>query len=156
MHTVHTYECIHGTTWLKILRRILENLWKTGSHLGSNRGPLTLAVSALPPEPWPPGDSQPSQFSLSPCVCTCTCIYVHCKIVFWPECCFYLIILTFGCLQAACLVQPQVYMYMYMYMYLHCAEVLRVHVHVHVHMHSQCTTRPTHFSLCSLFKRLKK
>ena len=30
-----------------------------------NREPLTLAVSALPPELWPPGDSQPSQFSIS-------------------------------------------------------------------------------------------
>ena len=32
-------------------------------------GPLTLVVSALPPELWPPGDSQPSQFSMSLCVC---------------------------------------------------------------------------------------
>ena len=28
---------------------------KTDRHLGLNRGPLTLAVSALPPELWPPG-----------------------------------------------------------------------------------------------------
>jgi len=39
-----------------------------------NRGPLTLVVSALPPELWPPGDSQPSQFSISLCVCRCTCM----------------------------------------------------------------------------------
>ena len=42
---------------------------KTGSHPGLNRGPLTSAVSALPPELWPPGDSQPSQFSISLCIC---------------------------------------------------------------------------------------
>ena len=54
-----------------------------------NWGPLTLAVSALPPELWPPGDSQPSLISLCMChlymhvymyvhsVCTCTCIYVN-------------------------------------------------------------------------------
>ena len=29
---------------------VLENCEKTGSHPGLNRGPLTLAVSALPPE----------------------------------------------------------------------------------------------------------
>ena len=40
-----------------------------GSHPGLNRGPLTLAVSALPPELWPPDDSQPSQFSISLCMC---------------------------------------------------------------------------------------
>ena len=28
-------------------------------------------VSALPPELWPPGDSQPSQFSISLCTCMC-------------------------------------------------------------------------------------
>ena len=58
------YTCLTHTWW-KILRHILENLWKTGSHPGSNQGPLTLTVSALPPEPWPLGDSQPLQFSLS-------------------------------------------------------------------------------------------
>ena len=36
---------------------------------GIERGPLTLVVSALPPELWPPGDSQPSQFSISLCMC---------------------------------------------------------------------------------------
>ena len=35
------------------------NREKTGSHTGLNRGPLTLAVSALPPELW---------------ICTCTCV----------------------------------------------------------------------------------
>ena len=33
---------------------IFRELRKTGSHLGLNRGPLTLAVSALPPELWLP------------------------------------------------------------------------------------------------------
>ena len=42
---------------------------KTSSHPGLNREPLTLAISALPPELWPPGDSQPSQFSISLCMC---------------------------------------------------------------------------------------
>ena len=37
-------------TWWKIFRHVLENLWKPSSHLGSNWGPLTLAVSALSPE----------------------------------------------------------------------------------------------------------
>ena len=46
-----------------------RELRKTGSHPGLNRGPLTLAVSALPPELWPPGDSQPSQFSISLRMC---------------------------------------------------------------------------------------
>ena len=32
---------------------------------GIEPGPLILAVSALPSELWPPGDSQPSQFSIS-------------------------------------------------------------------------------------------
>ena len=53
---------------------------KTSSHPGLNRGLLTLAVSALPPELWPPGDSQPS-ILLSTCththytqyMYTCTC-----------------------------------------------------------------------------------
>ena len=36
---------------------------------GIEPGPLTLAVSALPPELWPPGDSQPSQFSILLCMC---------------------------------------------------------------------------------------
>ena len=63
-----------------------------GSHPGLNREPLTLAVSALPPELWPPGDSQPSQFSISlcmcrqnpasmymyTCTCTCTCKFFAC------------------------------------------------------------------------------
>ena len=34
-----------------------------------NQEPPTLAVCALPPELWPPGDSQPSQFSISLCMC---------------------------------------------------------------------------------------
>ena len=58
---------------MKRLRNIFRELWKTGSHPGLNWGPLTLAVSALPPELWPPGDSQPS--------CTCTCILQT-----WPVC----------------------------------------------------------------------
>ena len=51
------------------LGNIFRELRKTSSHLGLNRGPLTLAVSALPPELWPQGDSQPSQFSISLCMC---------------------------------------------------------------------------------------
>ena len=39
------------------------------NHPGSNRGSLTLAVSALLPELWPPGDSQPSQLSISLRMC---------------------------------------------------------------------------------------
>ena len=49
---------------MKRLRNIFKELRTTGSHPGLNRGPLTLAISALPPELWPPGDSQPSQFSM--------------------------------------------------------------------------------------------
>ena len=41
------------------LGNIFREMRKTGSHPGLNRGPLTLVVSALPPELWPPGDSQP-------------------------------------------------------------------------------------------------
>ena len=51
------------------LGNIFREPRKTGSHPGLNRGPLTLAVSALPPELWPPGDSQPSQFSISLRMC---------------------------------------------------------------------------------------
>ena len=51
------------------MQHMRKGLRKTGSHPGLNRGPLTLAVSALPPELWPPGDSQPSQFSISLCMC---------------------------------------------------------------------------------------
>ena len=50
------------------LGNIFRELSKTSSHPGLNRGPLTLAVSVLPPELWPPGDSQPSQFSISLCM----------------------------------------------------------------------------------------
>ena len=58
-------------TWIheERLGNIFRELWKTGSHPGLNQGPLTLAVSALPPELWPPGDSQPSQFSISLHMC---------------------------------------------------------------------------------------
>ena len=48
---------------------IFKELRKIGSHSGLNWGPRTSAVSALPPELWPPGDSQPSQFSISLCMC---------------------------------------------------------------------------------------
>ena len=48
----------------------LGNIFRElGSHPGLNRGPLTLAVSTLPPELWPLGDSQPSQFSISLRMC---------------------------------------------------------------------------------------
>ena len=57
----HAFNNVHV---YKSLGIFLEN-----SHSGLNWGPLTLAVSALPPELWPPGDSQPSQFSLSLCMC---------------------------------------------------------------------------------------
>ena len=45
---------------------------------GIEPGPLTLAVSALPPELWPPGDSHVymhvySVRCLMPGTCTCTC-----------------------------------------------------------------------------------
>ena len=43
----------------------LENCKKNRQPPRIEPGPLTLAVSALPPELWPPGDSQPSQFSIS-------------------------------------------------------------------------------------------
>ena len=48
---------------------IFSRTVKTGSHPGLNRGSLTLAVSALPPELWALGDSQPSQLSISLCMC---------------------------------------------------------------------------------------
>ena len=41
---------------------------------GLNQGPLTLVVSAPPPELWPPGDSQPSQFSISHTCMSTVCI----------------------------------------------------------------------------------
>ena len=73
----HTYEhAEHKTLRCPALRtggstcgNIFREPGKTGSHPGLNWGPLTLAVSALPPELWPPGDSQPSQFSISLCMC---------------------------------------------------------------------------------------
>ena len=42
---------------------------KTRQPPGIEPGTSDLAVSALPPELWPPGDSQPSQFSISPRMC---------------------------------------------------------------------------------------
>ena len=51
------------------LGNIFREPRKIGSHPGLNQGPLTLAVSALPPELWLLGDSQPSQFSISLCMC---------------------------------------------------------------------------------------
>ena len=53
----------------KGLRILFRELRKTGSHPGLNWGPLTLVVSALRPELWPPGDSQPSQLSISLRMC---------------------------------------------------------------------------------------
>ena len=51
-------------TWGKVWEYFRE-LWKTRIEPGA----LTLAVSALPPELWPPGDCQPSQFSISLRMC---------------------------------------------------------------------------------------
>ena len=74
---------------------VFRELRKNGSHPGLNRGALTLAVSAVPPELWPPGDSQPSQSSVSLRMCrqnpardrlvtplhqvlySCYCIYMY-------------------------------------------------------------------------------
>ena len=60
---------IHVHVHEERLGNIFRELGKTGSHPGLNRGLLTLVVSALPPELWPPGDSQPSQFSISLRMC---------------------------------------------------------------------------------------
>ena len=62
--SIHCYD-----VYEERLGNIFRELRKTGSHPGLNRGPLTLAVSALPPELWPAGDSQPSQFSISLRMC---------------------------------------------------------------------------------------
>ena len=60
----------HGmTNIIRIHEERFENVCKTSSHPGLNQGPPTLVVSALPPELWPPGDSQPSQFSISLHMC---------------------------------------------------------------------------------------
>ena len=45
----------HRTQHTKLAICIFRELQKTGSHPGLNWGPLTLVVSALPPELWPPG-----------------------------------------------------------------------------------------------------
>ena len=51
----------------------LENCEKTGSHPGLNWGPLTLAVSALPPD-----NSQYHSVCtcMYRCVCVCVCVSV--------------------------------------------------------------------------------
>ena len=46
-----------------------RELWKTGSHLGLNQGPLTLAVSALPPEYGHRVTASSRKFSISLCMC---------------------------------------------------------------------------------------
>ena len=51
------------------MRKGLGIFLENHKNWGLNRGPLTLAISALPPELWPPGDSHPSQFSISLCMC---------------------------------------------------------------------------------------
>jgi len=49
------------------MRKDLGIHLKNCEKLAATWGPLTLAVSALPPELWPPGDSQPPQFSVHVC-----------------------------------------------------------------------------------------
>ena len=60
-HTLHNH--VHEESIGNIFREL-----KNRQPPGIEPGPLTLAVSALPPELWPPGDSQPSQFSISLCM----------------------------------------------------------------------------------------
>ena len=36
---------------------MMKRIYCAGSHPGLNQGPLTSAVSAVPPELWPPGDT---------------------------------------------------------------------------------------------------
>ena len=82
----HTCTCSSTDMHEERLGNIFRELQKTGSHPGLNQGPLTLVVSALPPELWPPGDSQPSQFSISLCmykhVCTQSAIYMYLSLLF--------------------------------------------------------------------------
>ena len=60
---------VHAYVHEERLGNIFENHEKPAATRDWGRGPLTLAVSALPPELWPPGDSQPSPFSISLHMC---------------------------------------------------------------------------------------
>ena len=61
---VHVHVGIHEERHENIFREL-----KNQQPPGIEPGPLTLVVSALPPELWPPGDNQPSQFSISLRMC---------------------------------------------------------------------------------------
>ena len=73
---VHTFGeqniCINWTLSITnnhavYMMKRLGNIF-TVKNLQPPRIELGASVSALPPELWPPGDSQPSQFSISLCM----------------------------------------------------------------------------------------